>query len=191
MADDDFRVYQTYYGIHVDDWAETFGSFANHHKLLVKEYINEGCSCTTSSIASDTNEFLYPHFIKEIYFIEGVIEGHVTFASSGCTSILTDYRVTVCKVHENTAETELFSTGWVIVNDTLGWNAVDGIPSIIAGEEGEMVYPFWIDAWQHAELSDGERIFLKIETHITNCGVLWNSNDSTWEDVKITIPFKM
>lgn len=191
MADDDFRVFETYYAIHISDWDETYPGFPNHHKLLVEEYISEGCMCVETSRASDTNEFLYPHYIKEIYFIEGVIKGHVTFASSECTGYMTDYRVTVCKVNEDTTKTELFTTGWRAIDHTFGWNAGDGVPSITAGEEGEVVYPFWINAWDKKELTKLDRIYLKIETTSNNCLVLWHSNDSTWEDVKIEIPFKM
>jgi len=189
MADDDFRVFETYYAVHISDWEETYPGFPNWHKLLVEEYINEGCSCATSSRASDINEFLYPHYIKETYFIEGVIKGHVSFACSGCTGYMTDYRVTVCRVNEDTTKHELFSTGWVTVDHTFGWDGT--YPSIIKGEEGEIVFPFWIDAWEYELLTKFDRIYLKIETTSNNCVVLWHSNDATWEDVKIEIPFKM
>ena len=189
MADDDFRVFNTYYGIYVSDWEETYPGFANHHMFLVDEYINEGCSCITSSRASDTNEFLYPHYIKETYFIEGIIKGHVSFACSGCTGYITDYRVTVCKVNTDTTKTELFTTGWKTLNHTLGWDGT--YPSITENILGERVYPFWIDAWNKEILTKEDRIFLRIETHSNNCVVLWHSNDSTWEDVKIEVPYKM
>ena len=186
MADDDFRYYETYYGIETDDWEETYPGFANHHKFLVKEYISEGCSCTSNSQATDTNEFLYPHYIKDIYFIEGVIMGHVTFGAGGCTSHITSYRLTVCKVHEDTTKTELFSTGWVTVNDDLDWDS--GIGS---GVGEDVVYPFWIDAWDYQELNRNERIYVKVETDSDNCCILWHSNDSTWEDLRVEIPFRM
>ena len=204
MAADDMRMYETFYGIYVDDWVEDFGSFANHHKLLVKEYINEGCSTASSSTASETHKFLYPHHIKKIYFIEGVIDGQVTFASSGATVFLCAYRVTVGKVHEDTTEDELFTTGWVTVNDTLGWDATYFIPSSIASIVGEVVYPFWIDAWEKEKLDEHERIYVQVESVCSDNNsfvsclaasctsmVLWHSNDATWEDLKITIPFKM
>jgi hypothetical protein len=184
MAADDMRYYETFYGIHTDDWVETFGVFADHHKLLVKEYINEGCSATETSTASDTNKFLYPQHIKKTYFIEGVIQGHITVAASTCTGTMTSYRVTVCKMNENTDDDELFTTGWVTVNDTLAWDAAYSIGD-------EMVYPFWIDAWNAKKLDEHERIYIKVETNSDNCCVLWHSNDSTWEDLKITIPFRL
>lgn len=204
MATDDMRYYETFFGIHKDDWTETFGSFANHHKVLVKNYINNGCMTTDSSTASATYKFLYPHHIKKIYFIEGVIDGQVTFESSTVTGYLCAIRITVCKVNENTVETELFTTGWNVVNDTLGWDAANGVPGSKEGEEGSVVYPFSIDAWQKEKLTELDRIYLKVEsTCSTNnscvsCTAstctnvhLWHSNDATWEDIKVTIPFKM
>jgi hypothetical protein len=198
------RYYETFYGIHANDWTETFGSFSNHHKLLVKDYISGGADTLDSSTASETYKFLYPQHIKKTYFIEGVITGHITFESSTATGYLCAYRVTVCKVHENTDENELFSTGWKVVNHTLGWDAAHGVPSSIAGELGSVVYPFWIDAWTKAELGENERIYLKVESTCTisdafaACDAsactnveLWHSNDATWEDVKVTIPFRM
>jgi len=181
------RFYQTFYGIHVNDWEETFGSFVDHHKLLVKDYISEGCDTTEASTVSlTTHKFLYPQHIKKIYFIEGVIEGHITLAASSCSTTLSNYRVTVCKVHEDTTETELFTTGWITISDVLAWDAIYNVGD-------EMVYPFWIDAWEKEKLIEYERIYLKVEVNTTgdSCCSLYHSNDATWEDVKVTLPLKM
>lgn len=181
---DDMRYYETFYGVHINDFPVNFGAFNNHRKLLVKDYVSEGCSTTETSAASATNEFLYPQHIKKTYFIEGVIVGHITLAASSCTSTVTSYRVTLCKVHENTNTDELFSTGWITVNDILAWDAGYSIGD-------EMVYPFWIDAWQYEKITEKERLYLKVETNSNNCTVLWHSNDATWEDIKIEIPLRM
>ena len=185
MAGDDLRYYETFYGIYTNDWEITFGSFTDSPNLLVKEYISDACDTTDYSIATDTAKFIYPHHIKKIFFIEGVIEGHITVASSSATSTVTDYKVTVGKVHEDTSvETDLFTTGWITVNTTLTWDSTYSI-----GEE--IVYPFWIDAWDYAEISDKERIYVKIEVNGDNNCVLWHRNDATWEDLKITIPLRL
>lgn len=194
---DDMRYYETFYGVNIDDFPVTFGSFSNHNKLLVKDYVSDGASCTTSSVATTTSEFLYPHHIKKTYFIEGVITGHITIGASTCTSVVTAYRVTLCKIDgDSQAKTELFSTGWVTIGDTLTWDSEYDVGD-------EMVYPFWIDAWEYEELSEGERLYLKVEVQ---AGVdpggfcddaqfvgarLWHSNDATWEDIKVEIPFRM
>jgi len=193
----DMRYYETFYGIHTDDWDWTFGSFSDHHYILTKEYINEACSCTETSTASDSYEFLYPHHIKKVYFIEGVIKGHVTFAASGATAYLCQYRVTLGKVNEDATKTELFTTGWTTVDKTLDWNSTYSI-----GEE--TVLPFWIDAWEYEQLGEYDRLYVKVEstctddTNFTSCAesactdlVLWHSNDATWEDLKIEIPMRL
>lgn len=184
MAGDDMRYYETFYGIHTDDWSWDFGTFTSHPKVLVKEYINEACSTTNTSTATDTNEFLYPHHIKKEYFIEGVIEGHITVASSTATSTVTSYRVTVGKVNQETGKETLYSTGWVTVDDSIEWNSTYSI-----GKEN--VYPFWIDAWEKERLTEYDRIFIRVEVNGDNNCVLWHSNDSTWEDIKITIPLRL
>jgi len=186
MASSDMRYYETLYGIHIDKWTVDFGGyFSDHSNLLVKEYISEGCSTTTSSSATETLEFIYPHHIKKKYFIEGVIQGHITVAASNATATITKYRVSIYKIHESSGEnTSLFTTGWITVNDTLDWDSSYGI-----GEEA--VYPFWIDAWEKATLDENERFYIKIEVADDGNAVIWHSNDSSWEDIKIEIPLIM
>ncbi|MBU0598875.1 hypothetical protein KKF61_07895 [Patescibacteria group bacterium] len=188
MAADDQRYYETFYAIQVDDWDWDFSSkFSNHHKILDKEYISDGCSTTTSSTATATNEFLYPHHIKKTYFIEGVIRGHITLAASACTTTITSYRVGLYKVSSDdpSMDEELCSTGIKTVNSTLVY---DGTYNV--GEE--RVYPFWIDVWEEKKLTENERFYLRVEVFSSdNCSALWHSNDATWEDIKIEIPFKL
>jgi len=186
MSSSDMRYYETFYGVHIDDWTVDFGGyFSGHHKILTKEYINEGCSTTESSSASNVLEFLYPHHIKKKYFVEGVIKGHVTVAASSATATVTKYKASLMKIHESSGErTTLFTTGWVTVNDTLAWNSTYSI-----GDEA--VYPFWIDAWEKATMNEEERFYIRIELDADADTVVWHSNDSSWEDIKIEIPMIM
>jgi hypothetical protein len=182
----DMRMYETFYGIHVNDWGITFGgAFDESHYILTKDYINEGCACEETSEVSNTLKFIYPHHTAKTYFIEGVISGHFTLASSSAAAKITKYRVSIFKIHESTGdENELFSTGWIIVDDELSWNSDYEI-----GEE--KVYPFWIDAWEKEKLTEFERFYLKIEVEGDSYTYFWHSNDSTWEDIKVEIPFIM
>jgi len=188
MSNDDMRLVETFYGMSLNNLSVTFGSFSNHKYILNEEYENDGCDSVDASMITDgvTIDFIYPDHIKKIYFIEGTIKGHITLGSSECTATVGGYKVTIYKIHENTTETSLFTTGWIMVNDELDWNGEYGI-----GEE--KVYPFRIDAWEYQELTDKERIFVRVEfTNCTDgCLILWHSNDSTWEDFKISIPFRM
>ena len=179
---DNMREYRTFYGISVSHYTIDFGILNDWHKLLVEEYISDGCLCAETSTATlDTNIFLYPNHIAKVYFIEGVISGHITLTTSGATAIVNSYRVTVGKMNEDGESEELYSTGWRTVLHTLPWDVTYEI-----GEEG--VYPFWIDAWNKSELSEFDRIFVKVEIDGDNPLELYHSNDATWEDLKITIP---
>ena len=185
---DDMRYYETFYGIDTDDWTNTFGSFNSSTKQLVKDYINEGCGFTDTSDASLTNTFLYPHHIKKVYFIEGVITGHITLAASTATSTVSDYRVSVCKTESGNGavadDDELFTTGWISPAVSLVWDSTYSI-----GEE--RVFPFWIDAWEAEKLTGDDRLYLKVEVQGDNTLVLYHSNDSTWQDLKVEIPMRM
>ena len=183
---DDQREFRKFFGVSVDDWVHTFGTFSNTHYILLNDYISEGCSTTTSSEASNTHSFLYPHHIKKTYFIEGVIEGEITLAASSATSTVTSYRVTVCKTFEGAAspDEELATTGWINVTDTLGWDAVHSV-----GEE--MVYHYWIDVWDEKKITELQRLYLKIEVSCNQYTHIMFSNDATWQDVWVDIPFRM
>lgn len=87
-------------------------------------------------------------------------------------------------MNKDNTPTLLATTGAITVNDTLGWDAVYSV-----GEE--MVYPFWIDVSQEKKLGEFDRIFLKIKVTCDSCAHLMHSNDATWEDVKIDIPFRL
>ena len=179
------RMYETFYGIHTIDWKVDYPGFANHHKILIKEYISDGSATVDDSATTEIYEFLYPYFIKKTYFIEGIIEGHITLVASSASVTFTDYRVTVCKVDDTGNKNELFSTGWVTVESgILNWDAGLGVGD-------EIVLPFWIDAWQKEKLDENERIYVKVQTDSQANGRLWHSNDAVWEDLKITIPFKL
>lgn len=184
MAADDQREHIMFYGIYEDDWYTDFGGFSNHHYSLNRDYISEGCSTTESSLASTTHKFVYPHHIKKTYFIEGVIEGEICLAANGDDAIISSYRITICKMNINMLDNELKTTGWVTVNDTLIWDAIHSI-----GEE--MVYHFRIDVFDKQKLSDEECLYLKIEVDCNEYAYLMHSNDKSWTDLWVDIPFML
>jgi hypothetical protein len=88
-------------------------------------------------------------------------------------------------MHDDNTDTELASTGWVTVDKFLLWDDELGI-----GDES--VFHFWIDCWNEKELSEFERIYVKIEFQAEDEGILFlHCNDATWEDFYVEIPFKM
>lgn len=195
---DDNRFYETFYGIELNDWnGVSFGSFSKHRKILVKEYVSDGCSTTTQSLATLTNKFIYPHHTKKKYFIEGVAEGQITFVASECTAYISKYRVTICKVNENSSTTELASTNWQIADKDNAYKTLHWHKDYNYGDE--IVYHFFIEVWdEEKELGEFDRFYIKVQTDTSTCTVsqctcarLMHSNDAEWEDLKITIPFRL
>jgi hypothetical protein len=150
----------------------------------MQDYISDGVDCTESSEASTTHKFIYQHHIKKTYFVEGNVEGNICLTSSGASSTVTAYRVTLCKIHEDNTDTELKSTNWITVNDTLGWDA-----GLSVGDE--KVYHFSINIWEHKTLTEKEKLYLKIEVTCDQYCYLMHSNDSSWKDVWVDLPFRM
>jgi hypothetical protein len=181
----DMRLYETYYGIHTDDWKVNFGEdITNHSYLLVKDYIDSACTCSEYTTVGSPLTFIYPHHLAKIYFIEGVIEGHIILEASSVTATIISYRVEVGKVNLNDPYTVLFTTGNVQINRTLYWY----------GAYGDVIgFPFWIDAWEKQELSEFDRICIRIYVTVAD-GLastvnLYHGNGEGFEDLKITIPF--
>lgn len=184
MAGDERRTYLKFYGVEIDDWSETFGSFANYHYILLDDYVSDGCTTVDDTAANGTHKFLYPEHIKKRYWIEGRIEGEFCLSSSGATSTVTDYRVSICKVHDNGTETELATSGWITINDSLPWNATYSVGD-------EHVYHYWIDCFEAKELTDYERIYLKIQVRSDANAKIMHSNDPEWLDVWFELPLRM
>lgn len=184
------RAYYTFYGIDTDDKEYTYGTLSNKKTRLVENYISEDASTTTNCTwTSEGTTFLYPHNIAKTYYLEGVIEGHLTFTSegSGATSYVSDYRVNVLKISSAASETIIATTGIISVNDEIVWNS--------GTSTGEYkVYPFWIDVFDPAqEITENERIAIRITWDIDNSSTvtafLSHENWEQGEDVKITFPF--
>jgi hypothetical protein len=185
----DLPYYETLFGLYLNHWAFNYGNgeFVDEHYILTKEYLNEGCLTTDySALSSGTNtfKFLYPHWVKKHYYIEGVIEGQF------CVSVLDDddelvtYRVRLMKVDILGNITQIGSTGYVALNYVLTWDA-----GIDVGDE--IVVPYYIDITPEVEMLDDERLYMEINIEAADDYlILYHSNDATWEDCKISIPFR-
>jgi hypothetical protein len=184
MGVDDRRDFIKFYGIKNNDWEEGFGSFANYHYHLINDYISDACDTSDDTAANGTHKFLYPWHIKKRYWIEGRIEGEFCLAASGATSTCDKYRATVCKVHDDGTETELSTTGWIAINATLAWDAVRSVGD-------EEVYHYYIECYIEKEMTDYERLYLKIQIDSDANALLMHSNDPEWTDCWVEIPFRM
>jgi len=179
---DDMRDYYKFYGVYTNDWLTTWGGDTfNHH--LVKDWISEYCSTVTYTAWSAAGaKFIYPHNIKKKYYLEGVVEGEITFGNY-VKSYVSDYRVNIIKINTDTTETVLATTGVINVNDMIT-------------KDDAIVYHFWIDCFNAKEISEYDRIGVFIEWdiigHSSVTARLLNGNRETgyaYDDVWVDIPF--
>lgn len=187
---DDTPYYEDMFGIVLDDWNWTYGSgvFTATHYILVKEYLSEGCmSQDSTSLATGTNviTFLYPHWIKKQYYIEGVVEGQLTLTCDGDDSVLTSYTVRLMKIDDEGVITQIGTTGIVIpTNVNFTWDAGTSTGT-------EIVYPFFMTVSPEKKVLDKERLYVEITIVVADDNlILYHTNDSTWQDFKISIPFR-
>jgi len=185
----DLPYYETMFGILVQDWEWSYSThFICVKYMLTKDYLNFGCGTTdyTSLGAGTTTiEFLYPHWIKKQYYIEGVIEGQISLSCDGNNDFLISYTVRLMKVNASGVTSLIGSTGVITpTNTTFIWDALLNVGT-------EYVYPFYITVSPEVKVLDAERLYVEI-TIVANGNnlILYHSNDSTWEDLKISIPFR-
>lgn len=191
--------YETMYGVYLQDWTVTYGiagPFAGDvNYILTKEYYNEGCmtnDVTTLASGSNTIRFLYPFWIKKQYYIEGNIEGHFTVSCMYDDGELTSYEVALWKVDNYGTTTRIGTTGTITpLNVSFTWDATYDVGT-------EIVYPFTIETTDYltnlpseVKVLDKERLYVEITlVTTTEYLILYHSNDATWEDFKISIPFR-
>ena len=187
---DDLPYYETMYGILLQDWTWSYGNgvFAGTHYMLTKEYLSEGCKTTdytTLSAGENIITFLYPHWIKKQYYIEGVFEGQLSVSCIDGDDSLLSYKVRLMKVDQFVTISMIGDTTTITpVNQDFFWDSSIGV-----GDDG--VYQFYVTISPEVKVTDGERLYLEITLNTSNNYlVLYHSNDSTWEDIKISIPFR-
>jgi hypothetical protein len=187
---DDLPYYETMYGIYTVDWKWSYGLglFTNTHYSLTKEYINEGCNTvdhTHLASGSNTLLFLYPHWIKKQYYIEGVVEGQFTLSCDTANSVLTSYRVRLMKVNS------LGVTDWLGDTNVITPTTVNFTWDGTLGVGDEWVYPYYMNIDVEKKVLDDERLYVELTIVVADTKmILYHSNDATWEDFKISIPFR-
>jgi len=187
---DDLPSYETMYGIYITDWNWTYGGgfFNGVHYTLTKEYLSEGCiteDYTQLDTGTNVIYFLYPHWIKKVYFVEGVVEGQFTVSCTDSNATLTSYKIRLMKI-DNDGNTEEIGTTDTIVpsSRTFSWDATYDVGD-------EIVYPFYITVSPEVKVEDEERLYVELTIISVNDSlILYHSNDATWEDFKISIPFR-
>lgn len=176
----DLRDYIKFYGIWLDDWDTTWGG-QTYERHLLREWTVNALSETSSTWASGGRKFLYPHHIKKTYFLEGVIEGEITFGATAISHV-SNYVVTIFKLNTDTTETTLATTGVITVaNHTVA--ALDSHS-----------FHFWIDCYNAKELGEYDRLGVKVEWNVNGIGTvtanLYHDYDATYGyDLWVDMPF--
>jgi|GEM_PF-2860492 len=187
---DELPYYETFYGVKIDDWNWDYGAgyFSNTHYALTKEYYSEGVeSDDTTSLVTDSNtiRFLFSHWIKRKYYIEGTAIGQFTLSCDGGNSEVSNYEIRLMKIDNLGNVTELGTTDVVVpVNTIFTWDGGLNVGT-------EIVYPFEIEISPEQEMLNNDRLFVELIIVMKDAnGILYHSNDATWEDFKIQIPFR-
>lgn len=171
--------YETYYGVHLKHVSESWGG-DSYNKLLTKEYYNSDVSSSVSTQSTEA-KFLYPRLVGNPCMVDGVADGYITLGNTNATGAVIDsYTVTLLKTdnvpnNETTLGSYAYTTG------------SSGTEKILQNQTKK--FPFFISISKKV-ITYNERIILKIEYTSTDGTVyILHDNDSTYEDVKIRIPY--
>jgi len=109
--------YQTYYGIHLNHWTETWAG-TNYNKILVKDAPDIECVSTATTACTSSCTFILPELVKSKYYLDGVASGHFHLYSTA-TSTVTSVIVTIETINNagTTADIGTYSA-------TLGYSIV-------------------------------------------------------------------
>ena len=172
--------YQTYYAMDLDHIGESWGG-NTYTKILAKEYPDEALKSTASTQSNDVT-FLYQTAFKNVYYLNGVAEGHITLQNchAADTATITTYTVTLQKT-KNVAgglSTVASYTRSISANNT------------IAATGAELRLPVYMDISKQT-ISDDNKLLLKI-TYESTDGTVYVKHelDSNDPDIKLKIPYQ-
>jgi len=169
---------QTYYGVHLDHVNEIWGG-NTYQKVLVQDYPFEELVSTPSTAAS-TVDFLYPHLIKNRYYLDGVAEGHFTVYNSHATNnmTVTAYTVTLLKTDDVPSNTE-----------TIGGYSNSISSNNVVAAKNFLSLPVFMNI-SKGFVDENQKLILRINvTSSDGTLCICHDNDSVYEDVKIILPF--
>lgn len=172
--------YVTYYGIHLDHHTETWGSMT-FNKILVTEYPDPNlvCAATTDACVT-TNKFLYPLLVQSKYYLDGIMDGHVTFKSDATAGrTCTGYSVSLNK---------LSNAG---VSTNIGFMSFTFPSTYTFTANSYLTVPVYMQL-NKQPVSENEKLYFSVTltTAMTSGQILLShANDSSVPDIKIRIPY--
>jgi len=173
------RLYQTYYGVHLHHWTENWGGNA-YNKFLVKDYLDADVYSEPTSDGASAITFLNYGLYKNVYYLDGVAEGHFRLYNNHAsdTTELTSFTVTIQKIDDAGTTTDLAAH-----TETLSSPS-----SITAGQF--VACPIRLNI-EKAKIEASEKLLLKLEFSAGQNDklIFYHDNSSTDEDVKIKLPY--
>jgi len=171
--------YQIYYGAHLDHHVETWGGM-NFNKVLMLEYPDPNlvCTATTEACGGVNHDFLYPLLVQSKYFLDGVLDGHVTFKCGATAKTATGYVVSLNKLNTTGAITNLGTMSYTFAT-TYSFTI-----------NSYLTVPVFIQLSKQP-VNENEKLFLRVSlTTAETSGIsLSHANDSSVPDIKIRIPY--
>ena len=171
--------YQTYYGVHLDHHVELWGGMS-FNKILVLDYPDPNLSCTslTEACGNVNLDFLYPLLVQSKYFLDGMMEGHVTFKCGAAAKTATGYIVSLKKLSQSGTVTNL---GYMSYNFLTTYNFT---------ANSYLTVPVYIQLSKSA-VNENEKLFLRVQlVTVETSGInLSHYNDSSVPDIKIRVPY--
>ena len=166
----------------MDDHVESWGG-VNFNKILVLDYPDPNLRCTgttDAAAAGKVNDFLYPLLVQSKYFLDGTVDGHVTFksdATAGRTA--TGYTVSLKKLN---------ITGTTTTLGTMSFT----FPVVYTfTANGYLTVPIYMMLTKQP-VNENEKLVLSVQlltTMTVNQILLSHANDSSVPDIKIRIPY--
>lgn len=175
--------YQTYFGVHLDHHSEQWGG-QSFNKILVLEYPDPNLVCTSATDATGTVElkFLYPLLVQNKYFLDGIVDGHVTFkADATAGRVASGYTISLNKLNNSGTITNIASMTY-----TFGT-----VYTFTANQY--LTVPIFFQVSKQP-VNENEKLYLSITlttgyTAGTNYIYLSHANDSNVPDIKIRLPY--
>ena len=175
------RQYQTYYGIYLTHYESSWGG-NTYHEVLVKEFPSEYLSSATISSGATDVTFMYPSLYLNKYYIDGVVEGHVSIynESPSDTYYCREYGVQLLKSDDVPSNESVLGSYTYTLSSS----------SAILPED-YLTLPVFIPV-EHELVEEDERLLFRFYFYTSEatdaCGVA-HYNDSSIIDMQIKVPY--
>lgn len=168
--------YKTYYGVYMYDVTFTWAGTEYWHQML-PEYMDEDIDHREYSAVNAPVQFIFSEDIKNTYYIDGMVQGHLRFhnADPSNDNTVTSYTVTLQKVNSSGSSADLGSQTNT-VNETISSLDYETFPIFFQVQKKKVELGYRLRLQISAVVSDAAAIYL------------YHTGYKKYEDLKIEIP---